>query len=394
MELQLHNSIEDLYDKLFQVNYPSPATGISTCRSEASPRQQTLCPRNEDDISNWTVARLRRSLKARGIAFHRNDNKARLFLLYNSSTNTTAAAAVHPALPASPPEPITATNIRSDVTEQLPRPQLASSAPPGGDQAVSPPVPAPSVSDSFQAITAFFTSLSSQAAPSSRAHISFHPNFPFSSLPSASNNNFVPPLTTIASSSALQGAPPAIHNTGYSRPPPFPTDLSYQPSLPIPTPSLPQHTNVFPPPVHNCTLATAATPIQPASSNNCPSPISPALCQQILYGNYVDLAQLLHHPQLTQDSLGRCKPIFRPVQLRDPLPSRSELDDYLSIILDMALPHCHSMHRKRPTTLSTLTLLSQHHSLLTLSPPPPIIPKSLDIRPTVNVPMPKGVDKR
>ncbi|CAJ1049942.1 leucine-rich repeat extensin 2 [Xyrichtys novacula] len=55
-----------------------------------------------------TVARFCRSLKTRGIPFHRNDNKARLFLLYNSPTNTTATATKNPALPASLPEPITA----------------------------------------------------------------------------------------------------------------------------------------------------------------------------------------------------------------------------------------------------------------------------------------------
>ncbi|CAJ1057727.1 leucine-rich repeat extensin 2 [Xyrichtys novacula] len=111
------------------------ATGISTCHGKVSPRRQTPRPRTEDDISNWTVTRLRQSLKARGIPPHRNDNKARLFLLYNSTTNTAAAAAVNPALPASPPQSITASHIRSDIIEQLPQPQPASSTPPGWDQA-------------------------------------------------------------------------------------------------------------------------------------------------------------------------------------------------------------------------------------------------------------------
>ncbi len=68
-------------------------------------------------------------------------------------------------------------------------------------------------------------------------------------------------------------------------------------------------------------LATAATPIWPASASHRPSPLSATLLAQILAGNYIDLAQLLQpsliptsQPREVQTSLG-------PMQLRHPVPS-------------------------------------------------------------------------
>ena len=118
-------------------------------------------------------------------------------------------------------------------------------------------------------------------------------------------------------------------------------------------------------PATNFSLATAALPIQPASSVYRPSPAPPTLRQQILSGNYVDLSQLLHPSIIDSTQPRELLTNFGPVQLRQPQPTRSkdltatefafafslyhdvvcsafpsrraELDDYLSLVLDMAL---------------------------------------------------------
>lgn len=136
-----------------------------------------------------------------------------------------------------------------------------------------------------------------------------------------------------------------------------------------PTPPYPQFTPQIQPTVASTAqfnLASAIPPTRPASSINRPSPVSPALRQQIIAGNYVDLALLLlpslattSQPRELQTSSGL------PAHLSLSLPSRSkdltplefaaafslyrdilcssfperraELDDYMSIILDLAL---------------------------------------------------------
>ncbi|XP_027136074.1 uncharacterized protein LOC113746034 [Larimichthys crocea] len=121
---------------------------------------------------------------------------------------------------------------------------------------------------------------------------------------------------------------------------------------------------LYPPLPSNHSLATATPPARPTASPR-PSPVSSALRQQILSGNYVDLAQLIHPsthnphiPRELQTALGT-------FQLKQPLTThskeltapeftlafslyrdvicsafpdrRSELDDYLSLIIDLAL---------------------------------------------------------
>eukprot|EP00064_Thunnus_orientalis_P021744 superscaffoldBa00006815_g21912 len=96
-----------------------------------------------------------------------------------------------------------------------------------------------------------------------------------------------------------------------------------------------------------------------------PSPVSSALRQQFLSGNYVDLAQLLKPSVIDTDQIREAQINFGSMQLRHSLPSqskdltltefafafsfyrdvicsafptrRAELDDYLSIVLEMAL---------------------------------------------------------
>ncbi|XP_067472440.1 uncharacterized protein [Thunnus thynnus] len=203
-------------------------------------------------------------------------------------------------------------------------------------------------------------------------------------------------------------------------------------------------------PTRNFTLATAAPPVQPASSVYRPSPVSPALRQQILSGNYIDLAQLLKPSVIDTNQIREVQTNFGSVQLRhspsqskDLTPTefafafslyhdvicsafpirRAELDEYLSIVLDMALRfggtgfysyHVHFGNQaagriqqfNQGTYWGTLdselycrifaahTSLSVFNRLSPAAPPPPIIPWPVNIRPSVNVPMPKGVDRR
>ena len=119
-----------------------------------------------------------------------------------------------------------------------------------------------------------------------------------------------------------------------------------------------------PPPPNSFNLATTlpvARPVAPAR----PPPVSTSLRQQILAGNYVELAQLIHpttcFPQFPREVLTS----LGPIKLQQPLTTRSkeltavefaftlslyrdiicstfpnrrsELDDYMSLILDLAL---------------------------------------------------------
>ncbi|KAE8287571.1 hypothetical protein D5F01_LYC13617 [Larimichthys crocea] len=163
-------------------------------------------------------------------------------------------------------------------------------------------------------------------------------------------------------------------------PPPFPYPYPPPPhnphvaSISVPTlnaplsPQLPLQQAPAPPslspPAFQPLSATATPPARPTASPR-PSPVSSALRQQILSGNYVDLAQLIHPsthnphiPRELQTALGT-------FQLKQPLTThskeltapeftlafslyrdvicsafpdrRSELDDYLSLIIDLAL---------------------------------------------------------
>ncbi|XP_067435007.1 uncharacterized protein [Thunnus thynnus] len=118
------------------------------------------------------------------------------------------------------------------------------------------------------------------------------------------------------------------------------------------------------PPSSSYTLATAQPPVRPLASAR-PSPVSPTLRQQILTGNYIDLAQLIHPTSINPHISRELLTSFGPLELKQPLPARSkdltvaefafafslyrdiicsafpnrrsELDDYLSLILDLAL---------------------------------------------------------
>ena len=274
-----------------------PAPGSSPRRTRGAPsstRQQSPRPQTEPNIRDWTVARLQRFLRSEGIPFHRNANKASLFRLYSASINA-ATDSIPPALPASSPEPPTAGVVRRDVTgPSLPQPQPVPTAPSGGGQVVHPLVPAPSVTEFSQMISALFSSLSSQASLNPCAHTSLHPSILSSTLPSAvPSNTASAPLFSAMTNAAAEEPQSATQGVPPQAPPSLPTGLSFSPPLPIPTPFLPQHPNVFSHGAGNFTLATAAPPVQPASSLYHPSPVSSALRQQILNGNHVDLAQLL-----------------------------------------------------------------------------------------------------
>ncbi|XP_049902504.1 uncharacterized protein LOC126391655 [Epinephelus moara] len=276
---------------------------------------------------------------------------------------------------------------------------------------------------------------------------------------------------------AAQGAPPA----GVSLPSTlFPTCLSLPLPYPHPTPSLPQHPNVFSS-AAVYTLATATPPAPPASAIHHPSPISHSLRQQILSGNYVDLAQLIQPSFFDSSQPRELQTVLGPVPLKQSLPARSkdltpvefalafslfcdvicsafpyrrsELDNYLSIVLDMALRfggagfytnHVHFAAQaagqlqqqnqgtylgvldseiycrifaarsslfcdlcgapSHPASACTIMAPPPHSCpttprnapifdrLSSAAPLPPVIPRAKDTRPTVNVPVSKGVD--
>ena len=165
-----------------------------------------------------------------------------------------------------------------------------------------------------------------------------------------------------------------------SFPPPYPLPYPLPPpdphaSISHPTVSAPSFSTALPtaglglflapaPPSSSYTLATAQPPVRPQAAAR-PSPVPPTLRQQILTGNYVDLAQLIH-PTSTNPHVPRELPTsFGPWELKQPVPARSkdltvaefafafslyrdvicsafpdrrsELDNYLSLILDLAL---------------------------------------------------------
>ena len=140
-----------------------------------------------------------------------------------------------------------------------------------------------------------------------------------------------------------------------------------QTSTPLtPTSQTPNLFNPGHPPAPSYTLATV-TPVDPPHHvTNRPSPVPLNLRQQILNGGYIDLAELIQpsisDPHRTRDLL---TPLGLLAQLRQPLPSRSkdltaaefafafslyrdvvcssypsrrtELDQYLTLILDLAI---------------------------------------------------------
>ncbi|KAL0194682.1 hypothetical protein M9458_008254, partial [Cirrhinus mrigala] len=512
--------------------------------STASPRQRThgKSPRPESNIKQWTVARLQRTLKDKGINFSRYDNKSRLFQLYTASINTPLNVNTEPStLPAfarnppivtrdvttqpshrprqaaptppsgdltqkpSTPAPSTSEPstfpappryppiVSRDVNSQpRHRPQQAASAPPSGGQMQMPPTLAPSTPELSQIITSFLSSLCAQSAPNPNTHSSFHPTILSSTLLSAVTSNTAS-VTTCSSQpnpnqvllAANPGTIPAsgsyAANPGNipALPSALPNNLSFFPSLTHPNPSSSQYPHFTPINSSPYTLATAIPPSRPASAVLRPSPVSPALRHQILTGNYIDLAHLLQpslinvsQPRELQTSQGimqlshtinsRSKDltptefalafsIYREIICSVYPDRRTELDDYLYIILDMAVRfggngfynyhvffatqaagrlqqfnqgtywgtldtelYCRIFAARtslscelcgapsHPASMCTVVKpqssssrqTSVFNRLSSAAPPPSIIPKPLDIRPTVNVPIPKSIDKR
>ncbi|KAE8284670.1 hypothetical protein D5F01_LYC18008 [Larimichthys crocea] len=121
---------------------------------------------------------------------------------------------------------------------------------------------------------------------------------------------------------------------------------------------------LYPPLPSNHSLATATPPARPTASPR-PSPVSSALRQQILSGSYVNLAQLIHPSTYNPHIPRELQTALGTFQLKQPLTThssqltapkftlafslycdvicsafpdrRSELDDYLSLIIDLAL---------------------------------------------------------
>ncbi|XP_030253189.1 uncharacterized protein LOC115569298 [Sparus aurata] len=238
----------------------------------------------------------------------------------------------------------------------------------------------------------------------------------------------------------------------------------------------------YPPTHNNFTLATALPPARPVASSR-PSPVSATLRQQILTGNYVDLAHLIHPSTCNPQVPRELQTVLGPIALKQPLSTRSkeltpveftlsfslyrdiicssfperrqELDDYLSLVLDLALRfggngfytyhilfasqaagrlhqfnqgtywgtldtelYCRVFSARaslncdmcgapsHPTTTCTLTASlppttfqtnqkpAVFHNVPPTAPPPSITPKPVNIQPIALGPLPKGVDKR
>ena len=239
-------------------------------------------------------------------------------------------------------------------------------------------------------------SLVPQPSQTTRAHAFLHPSILSSSLIPAflipSSLTTSAPPTLIQATTVTQTAPPTATYTAAAgqNPPPNPNPNPFLLFLipPTPHPHNPHLNNIshspfhappfstappaagfstFPthlPPPYSFTLATAPAVARPAAPAR-PSPVSPSLRHQILAGNYVDLAQLIHpsscYPQFPREVLTS----HGPVELKQPLTThskvltavefaftfslyrdiicstfpdcRSELDDYMSLIFYLAL---------------------------------------------------------
>ena len=165
---------------------------------------------------------------------------------------------------------------------------------------------------------------------------------------------------------------PAPAGSGLALPPPGcapltlpcafpPAGVSTPDIMPAPAAALP--VRILPAPASIFTLATVPPPARPtAPSASRPSPVSPSLRPAILQGDYVDLADLLLLSQVfaPRTIVGSCGPVLlrhpEPARRREltaaefsyvfslfrdvvysPFPGhRAELDDYLSLILQLA----------------------------------------------------------
>ncbi|KAE8295201.1 hypothetical protein D5F01_LYC06127 [Larimichthys crocea] len=317
-------------------------------REAISPGQLAVRP-SLTGIADSTVTSLKRSLTHHNIPFHHSDIKATLFrhlqnFLHNSTSRT----------------PLPGRRRHNDDVTPLSSAQ-----------------PSPSALTQGQ-LHSFPVHMHPIIPPSS-----FNPSL--SIPPSTATAAPLAPIQTTAASTATHGGtssqtpffPPApSFPTPFPYPyPPIPTLIPHVASISVPTLNAPLlftasppagscSLPLYPPLPSNHSLATATPPARPTASPR-PSPVSSALRQQILSGNYVDLAQLIHPstynphiPRELQTALGTFQlkqpltthskeltapeftlafSLYRDV-IRSAFPDRrSELDDYLSLIIDLAL---------------------------------------------------------
>ncbi|KAE8291570.1 hypothetical protein D5F01_LYC08926 [Larimichthys crocea] len=352
-------------DAPLQPDPDAPATG------GAAPRRlhpgNTPCP-PATGIADWTVASLKRSLTHHNIPFHYSDRKATLFrrlrhFLHNSTSRT--------PLPGRHDDDVTPPSSARPSHPALTQGQVVSNR--------TLPVPASHSSSTVP-----------QASLFSRAHASHHPIIPPSSFnpslsipPSTATAAPPAPIQTAAASTATHGG--TSSQTPFFHPaPPFPPPFPYPypppphnphvASISVPTLNAPL-LSTAPPPAGSCSLplypplpsnhslATATPPARPTASPR-PSPVSSALRQQILSGSYVNLAQLIHPSTYNPHIPRELQTALGTFQLKQPLTThskeltapeftlafslyrdvicsafpdrRSELDDYLSLIIDLA----------------------------------------------------------
>ncbi|KAK0154281.1 hypothetical protein N1851_003636 [Merluccius polli] len=270
----------------------SPARSRSSHASDRRNRREAISPRQHavrpsaTGIADWTVASLKRSLTRHNIPFHSSDRKATLFQrLQDFQLNSASPRRT----------PLPGYRRNDDVTPPSP---------------AQPPLAQPP--------------------------------------PLALTQGQLPQLLRLQSR-PQQTPRPHLRQQSTAAPPP-PAGSSLFP--------------LYPPPPPNYTLATASLPVRPTASSR-PSPVSSTLRQQILSGNYVDLAQLIHPstcnphiPRELQTSLGTFQlkqpltthskeltapeftfafSLFRDIICSAFPDRRSELDDYLSLTIDLAL---------------------------------------------------------
>ncbi|XP_044217636.1 uncharacterized protein LOC122989025 [Thunnus albacares] len=361
----------------------------SSHRAQRSPRLRCTDRSSAPNMSEWTVARLKHFLSQNNIPFHRTDNKARLFQLYTNSLKDSTLSR-----PSSHDLPGSRRRARDDVHDVTAR-RSATRTPSSSATSASL---VQSASNPMQALSApqpFPPPTFSSAALTSHAYTFHQPSIPSSSsapIPAAPSLPAIPaappPAPTTAAAQTAQTTAGPSSSTSYTQPvpplpsfhhpcllpyPPAPHDphssitCTTAPAPPYPTALHTASLGLFlapTPPSSSYTLATAQPPVRPLASAR-PSPVSPTLRQQILTGNYIDLAQLIHPTSINPHIPRELLTLFGPSELKQPLPARSkdltvaefafafslyrdiicsaspdrrsELDDYLSLILDLAL---------------------------------------------------------
>ncbi|TKS66131.1 hypothetical protein D9C73_000187 [Collichthys lucidus] len=325
-------------------------------RSEASSLGQHAARPSATGMADWTVASLKRQLTQHNIPFLHSDRKATLFRhLRNSLQNSTSRT------------PLPGRRRRDDDVTPPPSAQPSHSALTQG-QVVSNRTLSVPASHSFSTVP--------QAPLSSRAHASHHPTIP---PPPFNPSLSIPPSTATAAPPAptqTTAASTATHGGTFSQtpffPPPFPPTFPYPyPPYPYPYPPLPitlmspaflfpPRMSPFPPqpppPAGSCSFPLYPPPaFQPLSSHShtsstphgvpktIPGVIRPQTADscrelQTALGTF-QLKQPLttHSKELTAPEFTLAFSLYRDVICSAFPDRRSELDDYLSLTIDLAL---------------------------------------------------------